>query len=148
IINNISEIKLNIKIIIGPGFQFEDILKNAISNSLHNISIFKNVNDIIFFYKWCDLAITSAGSTVWELSRLKTPMIVGVVAENQEKIAEELHNQGLAISLGWFKNISEKEIMEKISEVFYSKKVRENLKSNNEGLQFSSGIDELLTALN
>lgn len=147
VFNNIAEEKLNIKIILGPGFQFKDILEKAISISTHNIEVFKNVNDIISFYKWCDLAVTSAGSTVWELSKLKTPMIVGVVAENQEKIAEELHNQGLAVSLGWYKSLSDKEILEKVKEVIYSKRIRENLKSKNDSLQFSSGIDELLLAL-
>lgn len=147
VFNNISEKKFNIKIILGPVFQFEDILKNAILNSFHNIEIFKNVNEIITFYKWCDLAVTSAGSTVWELSKLKTPMVVGVVAENQEKIAEELQNQGLAVSLGWFKNLSDIEILEKVTEVIFSKKIRENLKNNNDSLQVSSGIDELLSAL-
>jgi UDP-2,4-diacetamido-2,4,6-trideoxy-beta-L-altropyranose hydrolase len=147
IFNNISDKKFNIKIILGPGFQFDDILENAISNSSHNIEVFKNVNDIISFYKWCDLAVTSAGSTVWELSKLKTPMIVGVVAENQEKIAEELRNVGLAVSLGWFKCMSDIAILEKVMEVILSKKIRENLKSKNNSSQFSSGIDELLLAL-
>jgi spore coat polysaccharide biosynthesis predicted glycosyltransferase SpsG len=46
------------------------------------------------------LALSAAGSTVWELAHLGVPALLVVVAENQRGNAEALHRLGVAHNLG------------------------------------------------
>ena len=45
-----------------------------------------------------DLAVSSAGSTVWELAFLGVPAVLGVVAENQRVGASALEDSGAAVA--------------------------------------------------
>jgi UDP-2,4-diacetamido-2,4,6-trideoxy-beta-L-altropyranose hydrolase len=49
---------------------------------------------------WCDLAVSGAGSTCWELAYLATPMALLQVAENQAIIYRRLTELGAAVGLG------------------------------------------------
>lgn len=48
-----------------------------------------------------DLVVGAGGSSSWERCALGTPALITILAENQSEIAQELHNVGAAISLGW-----------------------------------------------
>lgn len=47
-----------------------------------------------------DLAIGAGGSASWERCCLRLPSLVSILADNQAKIAQELHDKGAAINLG------------------------------------------------
>jgi UDP-2,4-diacetamido-2,4,6-trideoxy-beta-L-altropyranose hydrolase len=64
------------------------------------ISIRKDVTNISELIAWADVAVSSAGSTCWELCFLGLPAIIFAVAENQKPNARELHDRGCAIHLG------------------------------------------------
>ncbi|HEX9780162.1 MAG TPA: UDP-2,4-diacetamido-2,4,6-trideoxy-beta-L-altropyranose hydrolase [bacterium] len=49
---------------------------------------------------WADLAVSAAGSTVWELAFMGLPAALIVLAENQAPIAERLEAAGVALNLG------------------------------------------------
>jgi len=49
---------------------------------------------------WADLVLSGAGSTVWELCCLGTPMAIVVVADNQLPNYQELLAHGIAVGLG------------------------------------------------
>jgi UDP-2,4-diacetamido-2,4,6-trideoxy-beta-L-altropyranose hydrolase len=59
------------------------------------------VTEMAALMRECDLAITAAGSTCWELAYLQTPMLVMPIAGNQQPIAEVLAARGVAVNLGW-----------------------------------------------
>lgn len=48
-----------------------------------------------------DMAISSAGSTCWELAFMGVPFLVMVLADNQEENARGLDKAGIASNLGW-----------------------------------------------
>ncbi len=47
-----------------------------------------------------DLAVSAAGSTVWELAHLGVPTVAVVIADNQARIAAALDAAGAAVSMG------------------------------------------------
>lgn len=49
---------------------------------------------------WADLALSAAGSTVYELMRMGVPSLLVVVAENQRAAACQLHDMGVSVNLG------------------------------------------------
>jgi RimJ/RimL family protein N-acetyltransferase len=64
--------------------------------------------------KWCDLAVTAAGSTCWELAMLGVPALAIVVAENQVPLAAGLARAGAAVNLGWGHQITPQSLADAI----------------------------------
>jgi UDP-2,4-diacetamido-2,4,6-trideoxy-beta-L-altropyranose hydrolase len=70
----------------------------------------RGVTDLSELMATCDLAITAAGSTCWELAFLQTPMLVMPIADNQRPVAAALAEQGAAVNLGWHADVSTEQI--------------------------------------
>ena len=58
-----------------------------------------------------DIAVSSAGSTCWELAFLGVPSILTVTADNQREIAFALDKRGLAINLGEHDKLTSEKIL-------------------------------------
>lgn len=82
--------KLNLRVIIGANSKIIDEITDISLDSKHKIEFFVNIGNIEEHMKWCDLAISAAGSTVWELMAYKTPMVLFVSADNQINISNQL----------------------------------------------------------
>jgi UDP-2,4-diacetamido-2,4,6-trideoxy-beta-L-altropyranose hydrolase len=88
-----------IRVILGPANPWCDEITTLVSGS-RNIEIHVDPGNFTQMMAETDVAITAGGSTCWELAYLGIPAIVVVAAENQEAIARELHEWGVAESLG------------------------------------------------
>jgi spore coat polysaccharide biosynthesis predicted glycosyltransferase SpsG len=66
---------------------------------------------------WADIAVSAGGSTCWELAYMGLPILVGVLAENQLGIAQALGDKGMALNLGWFHEVDEREIASALAEI-------------------------------
>jgi spore coat polysaccharide biosynthesis predicted glycosyltransferase SpsG len=49
---------------------------------------------------WADVAVSSGGSTCWELAFMGVPAVLLVTATNQIRVTESLHRDSIAVSLG------------------------------------------------
>jgi len=63
-------------------------------------TVLPGVDDMAEPMLWCDLAVSAAGSTAWELACLGTPMALVPVAENQQVVYGPLVAAGAAVGLG------------------------------------------------
>ena len=91
--------RLNIKILLGPDYAFRKEINELSENTLHKIELLESQENLIPLIQWCDVAISSSGSIVWEFAVLGTPLIVIPIADNQEPIAEELSIRKSAVVL-------------------------------------------------
>ena len=98
---------LHIRAVTGAAAGPDESLQKRLISPLHRIEWLQNVEDMPGLMQWADLAISAAGSTCWELMCLGVPMMVVILAANQEQIARQLDNQGLAVNLGWHHFFSE-----------------------------------------
>jgi spore coat polysaccharide biosynthesis predicted glycosyltransferase SpsG len=57
--------------------------------------------DMVPLMKWADVAVTGAGSTVYELCCLGVPTFVVAITRPQIESARAIEREGLAIDLGW-----------------------------------------------
>ncbi len=71
-----------------------------IAETSNNIIVHHNVNDMRKLISFCDIAISAAGSTMYEIAACGVPMIIYVLADNQIPGAEAFEKLGLAISCG------------------------------------------------
>jgi UDP-2,4-diacetamido-2,4,6-trideoxy-beta-L-altropyranose hydrolase len=60
---------------------------------------------------WADLAVTSGGSTCWEVAFFGLPACVLVSAENQVASVARLHGERVVQSLGWASDCSVDRLM-------------------------------------
>ena len=92
---------LEVKIVIGPLNPHRPALVNQVAAARFRTELLAAVSDMAPLMGWADLAISAAGSTCWELAALGVPMVVTVLADNQERVAASLAAQGVGVNLGW-----------------------------------------------
>jgi len=133
--------KLNINIILG--FTNEIALDEGIRNENKKLTIklFRNVENMIPQIRWCDLAICTSGSIVWEMMKLNTPMIVGYVADNQKYSCVQLNKEKLAFGAGDFRKIDIVDLTYVISNVLESFMLRMTVFRNMEKKMCQWGLD-------
>ena len=78
-----------------------DVLVKAAAASRHAVELCAGVRDVSPHMMWADLAITAAGSTLWELACLGVPMLSVVLGEDQARNATEMTALGCARRLTW-----------------------------------------------
>lgn len=92
---------LEVVIIVGPLNPHRQALAERVRHAGLKVEVLTAVTDMVPHLRWADLAISAAGSTCWELAALGVPMVVTVLADNQERLAASLAAQGAAVNLGW-----------------------------------------------
>jgi UDP-2,4-diacetamido-2,4,6-trideoxy-beta-L-altropyranose hydrolase len=85
-----------------------------------------------------DLAITAGGITSREMCFMGLPMLIIVVANNQESNAAMMHDLGVAENLGWYKNVSEELLVQSITSLLTSPQQR--LKLSSKGREMIDGL--------
>lgn len=95
---------LHIDVVIGPSFDNVDQIVEEVEKSSLDISLNFNVNKMSKLMLKSDIAISSGGSTLYELAVTKTPALVLLQAENQVRVAEKLDGKNI-IDLGYEEKI-------------------------------------------
>ncbi|MCU0594988.1 MAG: UDP-2,4-diacetamido-2,4,6-trideoxy-beta-L-altropyranose hydrolase [Desulfobacterota bacterium] len=88
---------------------------------------------------WADVAVSAAGSTCWELCYMGLPSLVGILADNQEGIAQGLGDKGVALNLGWFHEVDEEEIARSLVSVLTDEGRRKEMGRKGKDLIDGSG---------
>ncbi len=122
-----NDTKLSIKTLLGFTNVYIDSILNYMKESKHSIEVVQNSNNVVSLIKWCDLAVSASGSTVWELLKLNTPIVTGFTVENQIAINEQLKEKELAYSIGDINNIEIEELSNKLINVISDSGIREKL---------------------
>ena len=104
---------LEIKVVAGASNPHLDILKKVAGDGKHNIELLQNVSNMSDLMSWADLAVSAGGSTCWELVFMGLPTLSIVTAENQRRVAGGLNDYGVAINLGWYTDVSTRQIANK-----------------------------------
>jgi len=109
----IKDLDYNFHVVIGPSFsKINEIEQEA--KSSNNIKLYFDAN-MVEMMKICDIAITAAGSTLYELGALGVPTLGVILADNQEAVAKEMHKHGYMINLGWYNKVEKKDVLDAIS---------------------------------
>ena len=76
---------------------------------------------------WADVAVSAAGSTCWELAFMGLPAIAIVCADNQQNVAESLHQAGSVESLGDQSMLSSSDIAAALRCLMRSQRMRRSM---------------------
>ncbi|GAE03141.1 glycosyl transferase-like protein [Clostridium botulinum B str. Osaka05] len=137
----VKDLELKFHIVIGPSFKEKNIKKlTYLENLKDNINLYFNANMIEIMNK-CDIAISACGSTLYELSACRVPALGLIIADNQEKIAHKMHEDGLIYNLGWYKDLTKDIILDNIKKI--SKLDNRQIIINNQKIINKNGVEKL-----
>ncbi|MDI6785192.1 MAG: UDP-2,4-diacetamido-2,4,6-trideoxy-beta-L-altropyranose hydrolase [bacterium] len=134
---------IEIVVVMGPGYQYEGILREEIKTDSRFI-LARDPKNIFNLMMKADIAISAGGSTCYELAYLGVPNIIIIVADNQKKIAAGLDSYGASINLGWFKDVVEKDIKKAIDSLMENRERRENMSRNGKKLVDGKGVERVV----
>lgn len=108
------------------------------------IEILRDVQDMGAEIRWCDLAVSAAGSTVWELALFQTPMLLATASSVEEPVADSLAVAGAARVLGRLAGLGVDDIAGAISELLTDMAARRDLGAAAGALVDGDGADRVV----
>lgn len=133
-------------VLVGPGFknidQIEDVCKG-----FNNIKLIFNPENVVDIMKEMDLAISAAGSTVYELACLGIPNIIFTVVDNQELIAKTMCNEGICLDAGDFNLFSKEKflgLMSQVSNYYLRRRMQEKALNTFDALGAERCVDRIV----
>ncbi len=124
----VDKIKGNwdITVIVGPGYSNIEELKDLIKECNHKVTLVINTSIISKHMKIADVAITSAGRTVFELSAMAIPMIVIAQNTREEHHVFATTSPGV-VYLGRADKLTEKSLNDTLNQILTSKLLRQKI---------------------
>lgn len=119
----------NIIVVIGPGYNYREELNKVVASlDKHNIKIklYQNVSNMPKLMRDADIAITSNGRTIYELTAMGIPTIS--IAQNDRETLHLFARYHLGIKyLGIAYTISDKDILDAIKEIANNHNLRKKM---------------------
>ena len=144
------EVDLQVRVIVGAANPRLDTLRTTIEGSV-GIEILSDVRDMGALMRWCDLAISASGSTVWELALFRTPMLLATASIAEEPVAASLKAAGAAMYLGRLADLEVAALADAIAGVVADHDLRSRLSRVAAGLVDGAGagrvVDQMLAIL-
>lgn len=122
ILDMIKDLDFNFHVVVGPSFTNLHTL-NKIEKENDNINLYFNANMAKLMCN-SDLAISSCGSTLYELAACRVPTIGIIAAENQEKLSDNMQRKGIIHNLGWYSRLEKERVRATIELMAMSDKNR------------------------
>lgn len=104
-LRGLREKGMEVTVVLGPGERREGKADFGLEG-VRSVSALTDPAVMPDLMVWADLAISGAGSTMWELAFMGVPSIVTVLAENQERAAAAWAARGVVRNLGNFTEIA------------------------------------------
>jgi UDP-2,4-diacetamido-2,4,6-trideoxy-beta-L-altropyranose hydrolase len=99
-------------------------LRDAAHGFAGRVRLLENVQDMPALIAGADVAVSGAGTTTLEMCYLGLPSLLAVLAENQERVAEELSARGVAVNLGEGTHLDLAHLEKRLAEVMASAEMR------------------------
>lgn len=107
-----------------------------------------NVTAMPDLMAWADIAISAAGSTVWELAYMGVPSLVAVLADNQRSVAGALAQHNIAINLGEADALEPRALARQLRELLDSPRQRDIMARRGQALVDGRGAERVARYLN
>jgi UDP-2,4-diacetamido-2,4,6-trideoxy-beta-L-altropyranose hydrolase len=134
-------------VVVGAANLHSSALESETDQSKFPIRLTYNADNMRELMERADLAVCAGGTTCWELAFMGVPMLVIILADNQQANAEALETEGVAVNLGWYPSLSRDKIAQKLIEIARSAQIRAQMSRRGHFLVDGKGIERVLAEL-
>ena len=132
-----------ITVIAGIGFQYLDALHELARDARHEVEVVVDTKVVSRYMADADIAVTSAGRTVFELASLGVPMLV--VSQNaRERDHIFARESAGTVYLGDADGLEKTEVQNNLGELISSRLLREKMRSALRVADLRKGIEKVL----
>ncbi len=128
-------------LVVGAANPALDALTRHAAGLRIRAAVHHDVRNLVPLMASADLAISAAGSTIWELAALGTPMILGAQNEGERGTAAVLAVRGAALDLGLLDRLDVERLVQAIVEVAGDVALRKRMSRAGQALVDGRGAD-------
>lgn len=121
---------LETTVVIGASNPHADTLEAAARQSRIPIDLIYNAANMAQLMSPADVAVATAGTTIWELLFLGIPSLVLATTDNQRYPAEQIESQGAGKTLGWAESLPVESLAREIALLLKDYGLRTELSRN------------------
>jgi UDP-2,4-diacetamido-2,4,6-trideoxy-beta-L-altropyranose hydrolase len=115
-----------INVVVGSAYEYEEELATYCKSSDKSVSLYKNMSasELAELIAVSDIALTTSSSIALEACCVKVGLIIGMVANNQQNIHDNLLVNGCCLSVGDWRAASVEQINESINSIIEESVIR------------------------
>ncbi len=133
-------------VIVNSGFVYKDQIEK-IANNNSNIVLYIDYKYLSEVMLRSDLAISSGGSTLYELCCCGTPTMAFIMADNQQGIVNMLSSEGYIQELGWHGEIEKYNVMQRVYDLIMDYELRKLYSQRMQGLIDGRGASRIASEI-
>ena len=138
---------LEATIVIGAINHHIDVLKALIRRSHIPIRLVSDAINMPELMAWADVAISGAGTTIWELLFLETPILALTLADNQCYVAEQIELQKAGRNLGRIERISDEALAKAIDLLLRDLDLRKKMVGKARNIVDGQGAERMINSM-
>jgi UDP-2,4-diacetamido-2,4,6-trideoxy-beta-L-altropyranose hydrolase len=122
-------------------------LQTATNNFSHRMRLLADVDHMPELMAWADLTISGGGSTCWESAFMGLPSMLIILSDDQRPIAQQLGEMGVAMNLGWHKDLTSAQLGRSLANLLTCKEIRATMGRRGRELVDGEGEARVVEAL-
>ena len=130
---------VSITVLLGPAFRHEKELEKVLGNAGWSFVIARDVSakEMVSIIAKADVAVCSAGNTLYEVAHLGTPAVIVCGEPFEEETARWVAERGFGVNLGFGKNLETRHIFKAVADLMRDYKLR--LRMSKKGKKLVNG---------
>lgn len=149
ILKSLTTIDENIEfmVVIAPLNPYSNEIKKYIKNMNRNVILILDPKEMSKIYLESDLAISSGGSSCYELAYYGIPNLIISVAENQLNVANEIEKLNMGIYIGRKNEFKTRKLLNGINELIDNLNLRKSMSHNGKKIIDGRGKERVVDFL-
>ena len=139
--------EFEIRVVVGGSNPHVVQLREVCGKSSGNLRLIHDPGNMAELMAWADVAISAAGTAAWEMAFMGLPVLLVVLAENQQPIANALVDAGAALSLGPANALDAQDISHKLRGLTSSLEALEKMSACGRALIDGRGAERVVAAM-
>ena len=136
---------VEIVVVIGPAFQNTPEIREAARKCVGKCRLVVEPKSMAELMSSCDIAVSAAGSTVYELCYMGIPTFLISQADNQNLIFNYFAEKGSMLCLGDYLQVGEEEIRRAVLSLMEDDQLRRQMRSELTSLVDGRGVERVVT---
>lgn len=135
---------VEILVVLGPFNRFYDSIKRHIEETSLEIKLISSPENMAKVYLKSDIAISTGGSSCYELAYFGIPNIIVTIADNQLNIAHELDKRKVGICLGKKYELKAEQFKYNVKELISNRSLWKRMSQNGKRLVDGKGKERIV----